>query len=178
MGSIHLNAIYTKNLLYITKHPGYQKLMDSEIDTIPILQLIKIRVISYLWPTSFTYKNPEGIRTPSALHLHNCFIHYLGWKVFFSCSKRNIIWNLLSSSFLSIQFSSAKYIHIFVEPIPRILFILQNWNLYPLTISPLTSDFDNYRSIPVNSLWIWQLQAPHKNGIMHCLFLTGFFYSV
>ena len=48
VGSIHLNAIYTKNLLYITNHPGYQKLMDSEIDITPILQLIKIRVISYL----------------------------------------------------------------------------------------------------------------------------------
>lgn len=33
--------------------------------------------------------------------------------------------------FLSVQFSSVKYIHIIVQPISKILFTLQNWNYTP-----------------------------------------------
>lgn len=62
-------GMFTYQLTFLQKestvhhHPGYPKLMDSEIDTIPIVQLIKIRVTCYVWSTSFTLTNTEGIRT-------------------------------------------------------------------------------------------------------------------
>ena len=45
---------------------------------------------------------------------------------FFKCSKIYITQSFPSLPFLSVQFSSVRSIHIVVQPISRILFILQN----------------------------------------------------
>lgn len=121
----------TKDGLYVPNHTGYPKLMDSEIDAVPILQLIKIRVTLSRWPAIFSYGTAEGQDSVciSATELPRALLWMIPFK---TCCKRHIRWNSPTQPFLSLRLRSVKSIHIFVDSKPRRLLILQKGNFVPI----------------------------------------------
>lgn len=73
----------TQNLQYMTNHHGYQKLMDSEIDTIPILPLIKTIVMFYCDPHHSHWRIHREWEQAFALLPESCSAHIIADVFFF-----------------------------------------------------------------------------------------------
>lgn len=74
---------YPQNLQYMTNHHGYQKLMDSEIDTIPILPLIKTIVMFYCDPHHSHWRIHREWEQAFALLSDSCSTHIIVNVFFF-----------------------------------------------------------------------------------------------
>ena len=84
-------------------------------------RVIDHQVMSELTRACHFYKRHVFVFLRWLLH-YSCFFSNFRTQVFFNSGKNHITLNLLSQSFLSIQFISVKYIHTVVQQISRTFF--------------------------------------------------------